>query len=225
MNEQLDAEIAACADVVDAGGVVALPTRRWYMLCADSTNAVACHRIFQGKRRSRTKPLALVVRSNAEAAARFSMTAAAGRLADAFWPGDLALLLPWSRPEENRERWWLGESTAMVTRDPWLMGSLSARTRNPVATAVVSLSDADDPLDRRPALTSAEVRRFAARTRTPVEIIVEGGVCPLGVGLTVVDCTSSTAQLVREGAVHARAVAAALDMPAGSGTTAEAITT
>ncbi len=55
------AQIAECADAVDAGEIVVLPTRLWYMLCADSTNAEACRRIFEGKGRPTTKPLALVM--------------------------------------------------------------------------------------------------------------------------------------------------------------------
>jgi tRNA A37 threonylcarbamoyladenosine synthetase subunit TsaC/SUA5/YrdC len=210
------AHLAECVEAVDAGQIVVLPTRRWYMLCADSTDADACRRIFEGKGRPTTKSLALVMPSNAAVQARFSVSAEARRLAEGLWPGDLALLLPWSRPEIGRQHWWLGTPAAMVTRDPWLLGELASRTRNPPAAAVVSRSDAEDPADRQPALSPADVRRFVERTSTPVEILVDGGVCPLGRGLTVVDC-SSAPRLVREGAVHARAISAvlAVDGPAG----------
>lgn len=209
MKVRTTAEIAECVDAVDAGEIVVLPTRRWYMLCADSTDEDACRRIFEGKGRPTAKSLALVMPSNAAVAEHFSVSAEARRLAEGLWPGDLALLLPWSRPEAGRDRWWLGAHTAMVTRDPWLLGELAARTKNPPATAVVSSSNAPDPVDRQPALSPAEVRRFVERTSTAVEIIVDGGVCPLGCGLTVVDCRSAS-RLVREGAVHARAITAVL---------------
>jgi L-threonylcarbamoyladenylate synthase len=97
----------------------------------------------------------------------------------------------------------------MVTRDPWLLGELAIRTKNPPATAVVSRSNAEDSDDRQPALSPADVARFVERTSTPVQIMVDGGVCPLGLGLTVVDCESAP-RVVREGAVHLRAIRAVL---------------
>jgi len=208
ITEPAAALIDECVDKVDGGGIIAVPTRRWYMLCADSANAEACRLIFDGKGRPITKALALVMPSNEAVAARFSLSAGARRLAECLWPGDLALLLPWLLPEDGERQWWLGKP-AMVTRDPWLLGELAARTRNPPATAVVSRSDAKDPVDRQPALTPAEVARFVERTSTPVDLLVDGGICPLGVGLTVVDC-ATTPQVVREGAVHPRAITAAL---------------
>ncbi|MGH3871660.1 MAG: Sua5/YciO/YrdC/YwlC family protein [Pseudonocardiaceae bacterium] len=83
MRVRTVAEIAECADAVDAGEIVVLPTRRWYMLCADTTHVEVCRRIFEGKGRPTTKPLALVMPSNAAvAAARFSLAAEARRLVE-----------------------------------------------------------------------------------------------------------------------------------------------
>lgn len=203
------AGISDCVAALDSGGIVVLPTRRWYMLCADSTNGEACRRIFEGKGRATTKPLALVMQSSAAIAAVFRLSAEARSLADGLLPGDLALLLAWSVPESNRDRWWLGLRSAMVTLDPWLVGRVAARTRNPLAMTVVSRSDGTDVVERQPALSPAEVGRFVERTSTPVEILLDSGVCPLGRGLTVVDCTSAP-RLIREGAVHARAISEVL---------------
>jgi len=210
--------IAECAEIVDAGGIAALPTRRWYMLCADSANAAACQRIFTGKGRPVSKPLALIMPSNESVAALFSLSAEAQRLAASLWPGDLALLLPWSRQAAGRP-WWLGTSTAMVNRDPWLLGELAVSTRNPLAAAVVSRSNGEDHAARRPALCPAEVWRFVAQTGMPVDILVDGGVCPLDRGLTVVDCLSAP-RLAREGAVSTRAIMTVLceGPPAGNDT-------
>lgn len=203
------AQVAECADAVDAGKIVAVPTRRWYMLCADSANAAACRQIFDCKGRSASKSLALVMPSNAAVEARFAMSPEARRLAEQLWPGDLALLLPWAAPPAGGGPWWLGSSAAMVTRDPWVLGDLAALTRNPPATAVVSRSDAADPEGRQPALSPAEVRGFVQRTGAPVEILLDGGICPLGRGLTVMDCCAAP-RMTREGAVHPRAISAVL---------------
>jgi L-threonylcarbamoyladenylate synthase len=206
-NVRISALVSECVAALDAGGIVILPTRRWYMLCADSTNGDACQRIFDGKGRSVAKPLALVMPSDAAVAAQFSMSAAARCLAESLWPGDLALWLRWREPESGHGRRWLGSGAAMVTLDPWLLGEVAARTRNPPATSVVSISDGKNEDERRPALSPAEVRRFVERTATPVDVTIDCGVCPIGRGLTVVDCAAGdTPRLVRDGAVHPRAV-------------------
>jgi len=206
------ARIAECAEAVDAGEIIVLPTRRWYMLCTDSTDERACAQLFVGKGRPSGKPLALVAGSNADVEARFRLSPAARRLAAAFWPGDLGLRLPWAVSEAGR--WWLGMDGALVTRDPWLVGELAARTRNPPATTVVSRSTAADAADREPALTLAEVEQFVDRTSLPVRIVIDGGVCPIGRGLSVVDCMSEP-RVVREGAVHAKALGAVLAADGG----------
>lgn len=51
-----DLEVAAQA--IEDGGLVVVPTRRWYMVCADASNARACDDIITGKRRPSGKPLA-----------------------------------------------------------------------------------------------------------------------------------------------------------------------
>jgi tRNA A37 threonylcarbamoyladenosine synthetase subunit TsaC/SUA5/YrdC len=206
------AAIDVCAAVIDAGGIVVLPTRRWYMLCADSGDEVACRRIFAGKGRPASKPLALVMPSNEAVEARFVLSSEAGRLADRLWPGDLALLLPWRRVEDGQRHPWLGTTTAMVTRDPWLVGDVAARTRNPPAVAVVSRSDGQTRAEREPALSPAAVLAFVEDRGVPVEVLVDGGLCPLGTGLTVVDC-SAEPTVVRAGAVSPKVVDLALRQP------------
>jgi L-threonylcarbamoyladenylate synthase len=206
------ATLGACAEVIDAGGTVVMPTRRWYMLCADSTDEAACRGVFAGKGRPTAKPLALVMPSNTAVAARFVLSPEARRLAERLWPGDLALLLPWRSAEDTERHPWLGTGNAMVTRDPWLLGDLAARTRNPIATAVVSRSDGEGPAGRDPALSPSAVLAFVSAHGASVDLVVDGGLCPLGIGLTVVDCAAEPI-IVRAGAVHPRAVEAALLEP------------
>ncbi|GLK99211.1 L-threonylcarbamoyladenylate synthase [Dactylosporangium matsuzakiense] len=204
------ATLGAATAVIDAGGIVAVPTRRWYMLCADATDEDACRSIFAGKGRPVAKPLALVLPTDAAVAERFVLSPAARRLAERLWPGDLALLLPWRHPGDAERHPWLGAGTPMVTRDPGFLGALSLRVRNPIATAVVSRSDGRTPQERAPALSPAAVLAFVEAHGAPLELLVDGGVCPLGVGLTVVDCTTAEPAVVRAGSVHERAVEAAL---------------
>ncbi|MGW8355526.1 Sua5/YciO/YrdC/YwlC family protein [Streptomyces wedmorensis] len=56
--------------------------------------------ILDGKQRPKNKPLALVVPHQERARDLLQFTPDAERLAAAFWPGDLALLLPWRDPAD-----------------------------------------------------------------------------------------------------------------------------
>ncbi len=93
--------IGYCAQAVDRARQVVVPTRRWYMLCADSGDPGACARIFAVKGRPRERPLALVWPRTADPGERFVVSPAARRLMLALWPGDLALALPWRDPADG----------------------------------------------------------------------------------------------------------------------------
>src|SRR4051795_11721135 len=88
-----DLDLAARA--IEAGELVVVPTERWYMLCCDASNPGACARIFTTKKRPPDKSLLFVAPSPEAVRQRFSVAKEAELLAAAFWPGDLALLLPW----------------------------------------------------------------------------------------------------------------------------------
>ncbi|MFD6398978.1 L-threonylcarbamoyladenylate synthase [Nocardia sp. NPDC060249] len=192
-------------EALDNGKIIIVPTERWYMLCADSTDGAACSALFVGKGRDAAKPLALVMPTNQSVEARFYLSEPARRLSERLWPGNMALLLSWRNHREASGRWWLGSHHAMVTRDPGILGRLAADTRNTIATTVVSRSTAPTSTDRQPALSADDVERFIALTSLSVELFIDGGDCPVNQGLTVVDCTS-VPMIVREGAVASETI-------------------
>ncbi len=86
------------AKIIRSGGLVAFPTETVYGLGADATNPSAVERIFQAKRRPPFNPLIVHV-SNRELALKCvrEWTPEAERLATAFWPGPLTVVLPRSK--------------------------------------------------------------------------------------------------------------------------------
>lgn len=87
------AELARLARVLRRGGVVAVPTETVYGLAANALDARACRRIFEAKGRPRHDPLIVHV-ADLETLGRIARTnPAAARLADAFWPGPLTMVL------------------------------------------------------------------------------------------------------------------------------------
>jgi tRNA A37 threonylcarbamoyladenosine synthetase subunit TsaC/SUA5/YrdC len=89
------ASVEAAAAALDADQLVVMPSARWYMLCGRADAEPVTRRMFAGKHRPSDRSLMLAVADRKAAAGMFSFTSAARVLADAFWPGDLALLLPW----------------------------------------------------------------------------------------------------------------------------------
>jgi L-threonylcarbamoyladenylate synthase len=203
-------DLARCRTALDAGELVVLPTRRWYMLCADSGDPAACDRIFNGKRRTRSKPLVLVMPTNSAVTETFVLNDAARRLAEALWPGDLALVLARRDPQDESVCGAVGTPHALVTRDPGVLGELAGLTRRPLATAVVSNSSPGDAPDPGPAITIADVEIFVTASGLSVAFAVDGGICPAARHLTIVDCTGPIPRITRTGEVHERAVTAAL---------------
>src|SRR5205085_11000742 len=87
------AAVAAAARALREGGLVAFPTETVYGLGADATNAAAIARLYQAKGRPAFNPLIAHVGDLAAAREIGRFDAAATRLAEAFWPGPLTLVL------------------------------------------------------------------------------------------------------------------------------------
>jgi L-threonylcarbamoyladenylate synthase len=91
--------IGQAARWIASGGLLAYPTETTWGLGADARSAKALERLRRWKGRPAHEPVALLV-ENAERAAQlgFQLGPAARRLAEAFWPGPLTLVVP-SRDE------------------------------------------------------------------------------------------------------------------------------
>ncbi|MGI8311975.1 hypothetical protein [Saccharopolyspora hattusasensis] len=93
---------------------------------------------------------------------------------------------------------------------PGFLGELAARANVPVAATTANISGDAGPEDRGPAVTLDEVHTFLTTSGLTVSVIVDGGVCPAANHMTIIDCFTPEAKLVRTGLVHQRAVAATL---------------
>src|SRR5918997_6122692 len=86
--------IAEAATLLREGRLVAFPTETVYGLGGDATNARAVAAIFEAKGRPRFNPLIVHVPSLDRVSALAVLTEPARKLAAAFWPGPLTLVLP-----------------------------------------------------------------------------------------------------------------------------------
>ena len=89
-----DAAIREAAAYLRTGHLVAIPTETVYGLAADATNSLAVARIFEAKGRPRFNPLIVHVADISEAKKLGHFSEKALRLARAFWPGPLTLVVP-----------------------------------------------------------------------------------------------------------------------------------
>ncbi len=88
------AGIAAAAQILRAGGLVAFPTETVFGLGADATSNEAVAKIYAAKGRPSFNPLIAHVPDRAAAEKQGLFSAKAAKLAAAFWPGPLTLVLP-----------------------------------------------------------------------------------------------------------------------------------
>ncbi len=205
-------QLGDAARLLAAGRMVAVPTPRWYMLCARAADPAAMNAVFRAKQRPTAKPLLLLLDSSATAEALFDLSGDARLLADGLWPGDLALRLPWKPGVETVAA--VG-SPALVGCPDGFLGQLVALAGEPLAAAVCSISTLAAGERDHPALTAGQVAGFERTTGAGIAAVVDGGICPYSRHMTIVDCPArAAARLEREGTVHARAVEAALT-PAG----------
>ena len=173
--------------VLRAGGAVVLPTDTVYGLAALPEHVDV---LYELKDRPASMPIAVLVADVEQAATIVHVDERARRLADAFWPGPLTLVLA---PVE-------GDATVGV-RCPAheLVRALAARV-GPLPTTSANRHGVPTPA------TAAEA---AAGLAGEPALVIDGGACG-GVASTVVDLTGDDVVVLREGALPSTAVEAVL---------------
>lgn len=164
-----------------AGGLVAFPTETVYGLGADALNAEAVRRVFLAKGRPSHNPL--IVHVDGEAMARRVVSAwpeEARRLAEAFWPGPLTIVLP--KAEGVPAEVTAGGATVAVRRpDHPVAEALIRAFGGPIVGPSANRSGHVSPT------ASAHVRMEFPESEGELGVLVlEGGPCRVGLESTVV---------------------------------------
>ncbi len=197
--------IARAVALLRAGELVAFPTETVYGLGADAGDDAAVARIFAAKDRPRFNPLIAHLPDAATAAALAEMDAAAARLAAAFWPGPLTLVVPLRAGARISPLVTAGLATVAlrvpvhpVARDllAGFGGPLAAPSANPSGrVSPTTAAHVRDGLDGR------------------IAAVIDGGACAVGVESTIVATDGGRAQLLRPGGLPAEAIAECLGGP------------
>jgi len=188
-----------------AGALVALPTETVYGLGADATNAQAVAGIFAAKGRPADHPL-IVHLPSAVALDRWArdVPAVAHRLAAAFWPGPLTLVL--KRATRVLDAVTGGQDTVGL-RVP----------DHPVALALLAAFGGEDggglaapSANRFGRISPTSAQAVAEELGERVALILNGGPCRIGIESTILDLSSKRPRLLRPGAIAAATLAEVL---------------
>jgi L-threonylcarbamoyladenylate synthase len=201
------ADAAAVGDAAHrlaAGGLVAFPTETVYGLGADATNGHAIARLYEAKGRPAFNPLIAHVTDLAAAQALARFSADAERLADAFWPGPLTLVLPKAAgcPVADLAIAGLDSIAVRVPKHDVAQKILAAFGR-PIVAPSANRSGHVSPT------TAAHV---LADLRGRIDLIVDGGATTVGVESTIVACLDAPT-LLRPGGLPREDIERVLGRP------------
>lgn len=186
--------IDTAADIIRAGGLVAMPTETVYGLAADALNGDAVRRIFEAKGRPMDNPLIVHIADIGDVdrlglVAAFSDTAK--KLAEAFWPGPLTIICPKGRaiPDEV--------SAGLDTVAIRMPSHNIARALIRVSGCALAAPSANS--SGRPSPTTAEhvIGDLGGR----IDAVLQGGACEVGVESTVITVATPTPRILRPGIV------------------------
>jgi L-threonylcarbamoyladenylate synthase len=194
------AGIARAASLLRDGALVAFATETVYGLGADATDAGAVAAIYAAKDRPRFNPL-IAHLPDAEAAwCQVQPDARARRLAEAFWPGPLTLVLPRQPGSTVALLAGAGLDTLAVRVPAHRQArALLGLVGRPVAAPSANRSGAVSPTTAEHVLDGLGGR---------IAAVLDGGPCAVGVESTVLDLSGPVARLLRPGGVAQEAIAA-----------------
>ncbi len=195
--------IAAAAECLRAGGLVAMPTETVYGLAALATSDAAAASIYAAKGRPSFNPLIAHFADAASAAREARLDARAHRLAAAFWPGPLTIVAP------------VATSSRLSLLARAGLDTVGLRVpAHPIARALIEAVGA--PLvapsaNRSGHISPTTAEHVAADLIGRIDWILDAGACPVGLESTIVACLDGPVRLLRPGAISREALEAALD--------------
>ena len=179
--------VMEAARILAAGGLVAFPTETVYGLGADATIGTAVARLYAAKGRPAFNPLIAHVADMAGARALATFDANAEKLATAFWPGPLTLVLPKAPGCMVAELATAGlDSIAIRMPAHSVARDIIRALGHPVVAPSANRSGHVSPT------TAAHVM---ADLRGSIDLILDGGPAPVGVESTIVACLGSPQML------------------------------
>lgn len=183
--------VSSAAALLAAGEIVGLPTETVYGLGANALDPIACAKVFEAKGRPLSDPLIVHVPELAWARRLAEFSPLAERLAKAFWPGPLTLVLP--RKEIVPDIVTAGQSTVAIrwSAHP-IFQDVLAKFGSPIAAPSANRFGRISP-------TSAG--DVVAELGGVIPLVVDGGPCEHGIESAIIFVDGDTLRILRHGPI------------------------
>lgn len=190
--EKIDNEkIKVCAEILCSGGLVAFPTETVYGLGAIATDAGAAKKIYAAKGRPSDNPLIIHI-SEPKDAERYAYTCPLYyKLADAFMPGPLTVILPKKSIIPNEVTGGLDTVAIRCPAHP-IANAIIKASSVAIAAPSANLSGSPSPTEGIHVINDLNGR---------IEAIVDGGSAEIGLESTIVKIDGDRLTLLRPGAI------------------------
>ena len=196
-TELNDETIARGAEILKRGGLLGIPTETVYGLGANALDADACRRIYEAKGRPQDNPLIIHI-PDSSWLPRYcrSVPESAYRLADAFWPGPLTMILPKQDIVPMRTTGGLDTVGVRCPNHPVTLALIRA--------AGVPIAAPSGNTSGRPSPTTAA--DMMEDMDGKIDGVFDGGACSVGVESTIIDLTCTPPRLLRAGGLPLEAL-------------------
>jgi L-threonylcarbamoyladenylate synthase len=192
---------AAAIAALRGGGIVALPTDTVYGIAVALDTPGGIEALFAAKKRPPERGIVLLLEDAEQAPSIGVWPASAGRLAEAFWPGGLTIIVP-QRPDATLPAVLTGGASTIGLRVPGRDAPRElARALGPLPTTSANRSGQPEAPD-----ALAILRQLG----DAVALVLDGGPAHGGPPSTVVDCSQDPPRVLRPGAISAEAIEAVL---------------
>lgn len=189
--------------LLEGGDVVAIPTETVYGLAGDATSGIGVARIFEAKGRPRFNPLIAHVADMAMAERIALFDPLSTKLALAFWPGPLTLVLPQRPGNGIHPLVTAGLDTVALRMPRGFGGELIARLGRPLAAPSANSSGK---------ISATTAQAVATDLGARIKLVVDGGATPVGLESTIVKAEGERLRLLRPGGIAAGEIEAAIGM-------------
>lgn len=196
--------VQLCCDSLNHGGIIIVPTIRWYMIVTRADNEAGVAAIFAAKDRDRRRQPLFVVSDKDEIPEYFKTDDYISSIIKSLMPGEITLRMTWL-DSKKAEGFAVNHDNALVYAASGIFGSIAKAIGVPLAATTPNISNDSNS---GPALSCKEAEIFVTETNAPVEIIVDGGLSVVSNNTTIVDCRNIGEKhlLEREGYVNGRLI-------------------
>lgn len=190
--ENLENSAERAAEILQSGGLVAIPTETVYGLAGNALDGNIVKKIYTAKGRPSDNPLIVHV-NNFEEAEKYwnGNLSKAKRLAEAFWPGPLTIILPKNEKIPPETSGGL-DTVAIRCPEDKIAKKIIEKACIPLAAPSANSSGKPSPTSAKYVFEDLDGK---------IDMIIDGGECSVGVESTVISLAEKKPKLLRPGGI------------------------